>query len=227
MPLDNNETVMLRVPWLSMSAVVVLAAALLVWFRPDLRPREVAGPFLRAAPQGDSLRITWPAGEAAALSIQQGGGWHGIALSRQALADGQLLYRPSSSDVLVRLDHSGASETLRLIGLPAHASPAGSEPAADRAPAPPPEIPSRKIPVLLPQAVRSIHGNVRVDVQVVIAADGSVRSAVFLKRAESPYFNRLSLAAAQASRFPSMSGHSLVLRYDYTRAGVEVSQPAR
>jgi TonB family protein len=107
------------------------------------------------------------------------------------------------------------------------AAPPPDEQTADRAVATPPEIADRKAPAPLPQALRTVHGTIRVDVGVAVAADGTVQSAELLAPAQSPYFNRLSLAAAQESRFqPSTGGGSLVLRYEYTRAGVEVSQPA-
>jgi pyruvate/2-oxoglutarate dehydrogenase complex dihydrolipoamide acyltransferase (E2) component len=250
---SNGEGATLRLPWLSMSTVIVLAAALLVLFRPHLRKRfEASGasqpaavPALRATPQGDSLRIAWPAGErAAVLSIQDGGAWHRIELNRQVLAAGQFLYQPASTEVLVRLDvtdgpHRGVTETVRLLGLPAHreappapapveeaALPLPDEQSADRAVTAPPEMADRKTPSPLPKALATVHGIIRVDVRVTIAADGTVQSAELMAPAQSRYFNRLSLAAAQESRFlPSTDGGSLVLRYEYTREGVQVSQP--
>ncbi|MGA2185031.1 MAG: hypothetical protein ABSH47_18590 [Bryobacteraceae bacterium] len=260
----NDESATLRLPWLSMAATIVLAAALLVLFRPDLQKRleasdasrADAGPALRATPLGDSLRIAWPPGEsafrnarAAALSIRDGDEWHRIDLNQHALAAGQVLYRPSSAEVLVRLDVTdgadhGVTETVRLLGLPAHreAPPAPApvvevadetaaatpdEQTADRALAASQEIADRKVPAPLPKALKTVHGIIRVDVRVAIAADGTVQSAELSTPAQSRYFNRLSLAAAQGSRFrPSTGGGSQVLRYEYTRAGVQVSQPA-
>ena len=254
----NDESATLRLPWLSMAATILLAAALLVVFRPDLEKRleassgsrADAGPALRATPLGDSLRIAWPSGaRAAALSIRDGDEWHRIDLNQHALAAGQFMYRPSSAEVLVRLDvtggadHPGATETVRVLGLPEHheAPPAPApvvevaeetaaatpdEQTADRALAAP-EIAERKLPAPLPKALRTVHGIIRVEVRVAIAADGTVRSAELSTPAQSRYFNRLSLAAAQGSRFrPVAGGSSLLLRYEYTRAGVQVSQPA-
>jgi hypothetical protein len=250
-----------------MAATIVLAAALLVWFRQDLRERTEgyaaarasAGPALRATTLGDSVRITWPAGaRAAALSIKDGDAWHRIELNQQAVAAGQFLYRPTSTEVLVRLVATdGVTESVRLLGLTPHheAVPAPAPPpapvvevaqekpaappveqTADRALAPAeepaqkrvsPEKADRKTPVPLPQALRSIHGAVRVDVRVVIAGNGKVQSAELAKPAESPYFNRLSLAAAQGSRFrDSAGGGSLVLHYEYTREGVRITEAA-
>jgi hypothetical protein len=258
---QNDEGATLRLPWLSMAATIVLAAALLVLFQQDLQKRleasggsrADAGSALRATPLGDSLRITWPGSEsvfrrarAAALSIRDGDEWHRIELNQHALAAGQFLYRPSSSEVLVRLDVTdgadhGVTETVRLLGLPPHpqAPPAPVAEVAAEAPAPPdqqtadrtlatsPEIAGRKVPAALPKALATVHGIIRVDVRVAVAADGTAQSAELLTPAQSPYFNRLSLAAAQTSRFqPSTGGSSLVLRYEYTRAGVQVSQAA-
>lgn len=244
----NNESATPRLPWLSMSAVILLAAALLVVFRPNLQkrleasftPQADAGPSLRATPEGNALRIAWPPSETATLSIKDGDEWHRIELNQQAQATGQFLYRPSSTEVLVRLDKAGATEIVRLIGLPPAPAPIvevaqappppppAAEQTADRALVTPPEIAGRKAPPVLPQALRSIRGNVRVDVRVAIAPDGSVQSAELLQRSQSPYFNRLSLTAAQTSRFqPSAAGNSLVLRYEYSRDGVQVTQPAQ
>ncbi|MGA3023487.1 MAG: hypothetical protein ABSF98_01820 [Bryobacteraceae bacterium] len=266
MKLDKDDSATPRLPWLSMAATIVVAAALLVLFRPDLQkrleaytaPRADASPALRATPQGDSLQIAWPAGgrafrnaRAAALSIRDGDEWHRIALNQHALAAGQFLYRPSSSEVLVRLDvtdgadHPGVTETVRLLGLtpqreaptaPAPlvevaeekaAAPPPEEQTADRAVAMSPQIVDRKMPAPLPQALRTIHGAIRVDVRVAIAANGKVQSAELLTLAQSPYFSGLSLAAAQKSRFhASTGGGSLVLHYEYTREGVQISQAA-
>jgi hypothetical protein len=260
MPPDNDQDATPSLPWLTMSATIVLAAALLVLFRADLEKRLEAfdaargdaGQALRVTPLGDSLRITWPAGESAfrnartaALSINDGDEWRRIELSQHALAAGQFLYRPSSTEVLVRLDvtgnaHHGVIETVRVLGLTPHpvappapvvevakeTAPPPDEGTADRALAPSPEIAVRRTPAPLPQALRTVHGTVRVDVRVAIGADGTVQSAEVLT-AQSPYFNRLSLAAARGSRFrPSTGGGSLVLRYEFTREGVQVSQPA-
>ena len=98
--------------------------------------------------------------------------------------------------------------------------------AADRAAtAPPPDLSIRKVPAPLPKALRSVRGILRVDVQVTIAADGSVQSAELATAANSRYFDRISLQAAQASRFdPTDGGASRTLRYEYTREGVQMSE---
>jgi TonB family protein len=106
------------------------------------------------------------------------------------------------------------------------AAPAPSEQTADRAVTTTPEIADGKVPAPLPQALRTVHGTIGVEVRVMVAPDGTVQSSELVKPARSPYFNRLSLEAAQGSRFqPSADGRSVVLRYEYSRAGVQVGQP--
>ena len=246
MNVHNDESTTIRIPWLSMAATVLIAAAILIVFRPGLQrwsdssgPRASAGPRLRATPSGEGVQIWWPPGtHPSDLSVQDGGVWHRIELNADEVATGRYLYRPSSAEVLIRMD----AETVRVMGLAPHPEPspppvvevAKEEPApvpapvvqtADRVVASSPEIADRKVPAPFPKALRTVHGSIRIDVQVAIAADGSVQSAEVLTPARSPYFNRLSLAAAQGSRFkPGADGSSIVLRYEYSRAGVEVSQ---
>ncbi len=254
MSIKSHEGALPRMPWLSMAGTILLAAAILIIFRPGLQKwmgsyasRTSASPGLQAAAVGDSLQITWPAGlRTAALNIKDGDAWRRIDLDQNALNSGRYLYRPVSSEVLIRMD----TETVRVMGLTPHpeappvpvaapapvvevaqATPASSaqDQAADRVatPAASPEIAERKVPDPFPKALRSIHGTIHVDVQVAVAADGTVQSAEVLTPAKSPYFNRLSLAAAQGSRFkPGADGGSMVLRYEYSRAGVEVSLKA-
>jgi len=233
---DENS----RIPWLSLAATILVAAVLLVVFRPGLEKwidlsaaRPSAGTALSAGTVGDAVEIRWqPRSNVSALSIKDGDAWHTIALDHNALAEGRYSYRASSSEVLIRMN----GETVRVMGLTpsapvvevAHeqAAPEPVEQTADRAVASSPEIAEHRIvPTALPQALRGIRGTVRVDVRVAIGADGSVQSAQVVTRAQSPYFNRLSQAAAQGSRFkPSRTGGSVVLRYEYSRGGVEVSQ---
>jgi hypothetical protein len=246
MPVDRNETPSVRLPWLTMSSTILVAAALLDVYQPGLQKWVAAcstskaqvRPALEAAPVGDSLRITWPARKAAALFVKDGGEWHRIELDRDARADGRFLYRPSSTEVLVHLDETdGATEMVHVLGLQpappvevAQATPAPrpQEQTADRALPVSPEAAGRTVPVPLPLALRTIRGAIRVDVLVTVATGGAVQSAELLNPSPSSYFNRLSLAAAQTSRFPpSASGDSLVLHYEYAREGVHVSQLAR
>lgn len=223
-----------------MAATILLAAAMLVVFRQQLRKRVeaygtapvAAGPMLRAAPAVDGVRITWPAGaRAAALSVKDGGQWRQIALDGPALAAHQYLYRASSAEVQVRMD----GQTVRVLGLTprpvtaavemAQAAPPADVHTADRAVPAAAEVADRKVPAPFPKALRTIQGSIHVDVQVAVAADGTVESAEVVAPAHSPYFNRLSVAAAQGSRFRRSAGASaVVLRYEYSRDGVAVSQ---
>jgi hypothetical protein len=231
-----------RLPWLSMGGVILVAAAALVLLRPDLQHRPdaptLAAPVLRATPHGGSLVITWTARNAGALAIRDGGVWRRVALDKESLAAGQYEYRPTSSEVVARLDVADrAAGMVHVLGV----SPAVE--AAERVDAAPPQegaadrsVPGTHdiaaheavTPDLLPQAQRSIRGVVRVDVRAVIAADGSVSSAVLEKPAQSPYFNRISLAATQASRFAPANAGTIVLQYEYKGdSGARVTQSAR
>jgi hypothetical protein len=226
-----------RLPWLSMGGVILVAAGALALLRPDLQRRPEAptsaAPVLRATPHGGSLQITWPAGKAGALTIRDGGVSRRVALDKESLAAGEYEYRPMCSEVIARLDVADhAAGMVHVLGV----SPEGE--AAERAGSAPPQegaadwsLPGRHelqvIPDLLPKAQQSIHVAVRVDVRVAIAADGSVISAVLEKAAQSPYFNRISLAAAQASRFAPANAGTIVMHYEYTREdGARVTQSA-
>jgi hypothetical protein len=249
-PRDNTDA--LRMPWLGMAATILLFAALLVVFRQELigyfsrfaPARAERNATLQVRPAGDSLQIIFPRGaRKAVLSIQDGKALHRFHLSGEDLASGRFTYRSASTDLTIRLEAEGRTESARVLRQPevevaatqpppapppVVAAPA-SQPAvgvADRAATvPPPDQTIRRVPTPLPQALRSVHGILRVDVQVVIAADGSVQSATLSGPATSVYFRRISLEAAQASRFdPADGGASRTLRYEYTRAGVQVSE---
>jgi TonB family protein len=176
--------------------------------------------------------MAWPAGKATALFVKDGGEWEKITLDPNAVATGQIFYRPHSSEVLVRLNETGGvSEMVDVLGLPPAVEVAQTAPAApsveqtaDRA-LPSPVVAEKPAPAPPPGALRTIDGTIRVDVLVSIAANGTVHSAQMLKPSHSSYFDRLSLAAAQTSRFqPATSSRSLVLHYEYTHKGVSVSQ---
>jgi hypothetical protein len=230
-----------RLPWLSIGGVILVAAGALVLLQPSLQHRPdapaSAGPVLRATPHGSSLQITWPAGKAGALTIRDGGVWRRVALGKESLAAGQYDYQPMSSEVIARLDVADhTAGMVHVLGVypeveiaeRADAAPP-QEGAADRSLPGRHEIAAHDVvtPDLLPQAQGSIHGVVRVDVRVAIAADGSVNSVVLEKAAQSPYFNRISLAAAQASRFAPANGGTIVLHYEYRRDdGTRVTQSA-
>lgn len=238
---STGESSAHRLPWLSMGGVIVVAAGALVLLRPNLQQRpeghNAAAPVLRATPRGGSLLITWPAGKAGALTIRDGGVWRRVALDKERLAAGQYEYRPTSSEVIARLDVADhVTGMVHVLGVSpeveiaerADAAPP-QEGAADRSLPDTHEIAPHEVvtPDLLPEAQGSIHGVVRVDVRVAIAADGSANSVVLEKAAQSPYFNRISLAAAQASRFAPANGGTIVLHYEYRRDdGARVTQSA-
>jgi hypothetical protein len=253
---QGDETESSRLPWLSMAATILLFAGLLGVFRQELigyfsrfAPERAEGnATLQVRPAGDSLQIVFPRGaRKGVLSIQDGEALHRFKLSDEDLARGRFSYRSASPDLTIRLEADGRRESARVLRQPeveaaAAQSPptppqfvtaAASQPdtgAADRAAtAPALHLSVRKAPTPFPQALRSIRGTLRVDVQVVIAADGSVQSATLSGPATSVYFRRISLEAAQASRFdPSDGGASRTLRYEYTREGVQVSEaPAK
>ena len=206
---------------------------------------------LRVTSAGDALQVVFPREmRKGVLSIQDGEALHRFDLSEEDLASGRFTYRPASADVTVRLEADGRTETARVLRQPevevaATATPPAIQQAsppvpplvvpaptgspdigtADRtATAPLPEPSIRKEPTPFPRALRSIHGVLRVDVQVTLAADGSVQSATVSGPATSVYFRRISLEAAQASRFDPAAGASRTLRYEYSRAGVQMSE---
>jgi len=217
-------------------------------FAPERANRNAT---LQVRPAGDSLQILFPRGAGkGVLSIQDGEALHRYNLSADELASGRFTYRSAAPDLTVRLEADGRTESARVLRQPEVdvaaakppltppvvgsqvAAPTAIQPdvgAADRtATAPVPELSIRKVPAPLPQALRSVHGVLRVDVQVVIAADGSVQSATLSGPATSVYFRRISLEAAQASRLdPAAAGASRTLRYEYTRQGVQVKEAPR
>jgi len=224
-----------------MGGVILVAAGALVLLQPDLQHRPdaptSAAPVLRATPHGGSLQITWPAGKAGALTIRDGGVWRRVAPDKESLAAGEYEYRPTTFEVIARWDVADQAATMVhvLVVSPevemaarADAAPP-QEGTADRSLPGRHEIAAHDVvtPDLLPQAQGSIRGVVRVEVRAVIAADGSVSSAVLDQAAQSPYFNRISLAAAQASRFVPASTGTIVLHYEYRRDnGARVTQSA-
>jgi len=253
---DNADT--FRMPWLGMAATILLFGGVLVVFRQELiglcmrfaPQRAEANATLQVRPASDSIQIIFPRGaRQGVLAIQDGEALHRFSLSQEDLARGWFTYRSASTDLTVRLEADGRTETARVLRQPetdvAATKPFPSSPApappvmaaaasppeagvADRTTTPPvPELSIRKVPEPLPQALRSVHGILRVDVHVVIAADGSVQSATLGGPATSVYFRRISLEAAQASRFdPSADVAARTLRYEYTRGGVQVSEVA-
>jgi hypothetical protein len=185
------------------------------------------------------LQITWPAGKAGALTIRDGGVWRRVAPDKESLAAGEYEYRPTTFEVIARWDVAdqaagyGARTRLylRQVEMAARADAAPPQEGTPRIGLLPGrhEIAAHDVvtPDLLPQAQGSIRGVVRVEVRAVIAADGSVSSAVLDQAAQSPYFNRISLAAAQASRFVPASTGTIVLHYEYRRDdGARVTQSA-
>ena len=238
-PIEASSTH--RLPWLSMGGVILVAAGALALLRPDLQHRPdappSAAPVLRATPHGRSLQITWPAGKAGVLTIRDGGVWRRVALDKESLAAGQYEYRPTSSELIARLDVADhATGMVHVLGVSPEVEIAArtdaappQEGAADRLLQGRHNIAAHDVvtPALLRQAQRSILGVVRVDVRAALATDGSVNSAVLGKAAQSPYFNRISLAAARASRFGPASAGTIILHYEYTRDdGARVTQSA-
>jgi hypothetical protein len=138
-----------------------------------------------------------------------------------------VLLNAASVRVLGLAEHREAAPTPPPVVVAKVAPPVASEETADRTMATAPELAERKLPEPQPKALLGIHGTIRVDVRVQVAEDGSVQSAELVAPAQSQYFNQLSLVAAQGSRFQaSAAGAALLLRYEYSREGVQVSQPA-
>jgi TonB family protein len=101
-------------------------------------------------------------------------------------------------------------------------------------PAPAPEAPGssgaaaggavveRIMPDVLPGALRSIQGQVNVNVRVTVDADGNVSNAALESAGPSKYFAKVALEAAQQWKFKPVRG-AWILQFQFTPEGTEVT----
>jgi TonB family protein len=107
---------------------------------------------------------------------------------------------------------------------PAAANPAAAAPNSAINPA----IVNQILPDIIPSALRTINGTVRVSVLLAVAADGSVTGATLQSPGPSQYFAKKSLEAARHWKFkPALAGGVAVpstwsLEFQFRRAGIHV-----
>jgi TonB family protein len=111
--------------------------------------------------------------------------------------------------------------------------PAQPQPADNPAIAPPnsainPAIVNQILPDIIPSALKSINGTVRVSVLLAVAADGSVTSATLQSPGPSQYFANKALEASRHWKFkPALAGGVAVpaswsLEFQFKRNGIHV-----
>jgi TonB family protein len=82
---------------------------------------------------------------------------------------------------------------------------------------------------VLPSALATIHGTVRVDVRVTAGRDGRVVDAAFAEHGPSRYFADAAMKAAQQWRFEpaKVDGHTVesvwLLKFGFRRGGGEMT----
>ena len=116
--------------------------------------------------------------------------------------------------------------------LPARSSEARSSEATADLPVEGPvvkgEAIERPVPTLAPNAIKTIHGTVRVQIRVRVDPNGDPAGVSYESRAPSQYFSRIALEAAQHWRFkPAQvdgkdAPSSWVLHFIFRRTGADV-----
>lgn len=254
-------------PWISSAVLFVLVATatFLLLYARGVRsgngivvPRIIRAIFpatglgLRVEGQGDRLLLSWnrrsPSVSAALdgiLEINDGGQQRQIHLSSDQLADGSVLYRPASDDVLFRLQTRGGQgsitvESIRVLdgGKTAHAGFGASAPEsvtnAKRPEVKQPPPPARYVPARADQQVlpelsdagsEMVDAPPEVDVRVHVNANGHVRDAHLLTGGVNPLLARAVTAAAEKWTFlPAMLGgkpveseHTIIFQFQTDR----------
>lgn len=253
-----------KAPWVSSAVLFVLVAAatFLVLYARGVRsgngivvPRIIrtifpaAGLGLRVEGQGDRLLLSWNrrsptvvAARDGVLAINDGGQERQVHLSSDQLADGSVLYRPASDDVLFRLETRGGQgaitmESIRVLdgGKPAHAGFAGSTPGPAPAKSKPPQVKSpppapqyvparadrQVLPDLSDTDSEMVDAPPEVDVQVHLDPNGRVRDAHVLTGKVSPPLARAVTEAAEKWTFfpaklggkPVESEHTIIFQF--------------
>jgi TonB family protein len=111
---------------------------------------------------------------------------------------------------------SAAPPTQSPISQPPVPEASGSNDAAGGA------VVERVMPDVLPGALRSIQGQVDVNVRVTVDANGNVSNAALESAGPSKYFVRVALEAAQQWKFKPVPG-AWILQFQFTPAGAEVT----
>lgn len=78
------------------------------------------------------------------------------------------------------------------------------------------------IPEVPPRARRTIRGNVKVSVRVIVEQDGTVFAALAEQRGPSRYFERVAIDAAKKWTFPPADGETqrlMLVRFAFNREG--------
>ncbi len=102
------------------------------------------------------------------------------------------------------------------------------QPQTDQAPAPAtttinPAIVSQILPDIVPNALKTINGTLRVSVALTVGADGLVTSATLESAGPSKYFSAKSLEAARHWKFkPAPAPGTWTLEFQYTQNGIHV-----
>lgn len=84
-------------------------------------------------------------------------------------------------------------------------------------------IVERVLPEAPQDALHTIHGTVRVRIQMAVDANGSVTDATFADAGPSKYFARLAMTAAQKWRFAPGAAGNRVVEFDFRQTGVDAT----
>jgi eukaryotic-like serine/threonine-protein kinase len=102
------------------------------------------------------------------------------------------------------------------------------QPQVDLAPAPTastinPAIVTEILPDIVPSAMKTINGTLRVSVALTVGADGTVTDATLTSPGPSKYFASKSLEAARHWKFkPAPAPGNWILEFQYTQRGIHV-----
>lgn len=90
-----------------------------------------------------------------------------------------------------------------------------------------PAVRTQILPDIVPSALKTINGTLRVSVEVMVGADGKVTGATLASPGPSKYFAAKSLEAAGHWKFRPAAAGSWTMEFQYTRSGIHVvAQPA-
>ncbi len=91
-----------------------------------------------------------------------------------------------------------------------------------------PAVVNQILPDIVPSALKTISGTLRVAVQLTVGADGTVTDAALTSAGPSKYFAGKSIEAARHWKFkPAEAPSTWTLEFQYTQSGIHVvAQPA-
>jgi protein TonB len=90
-----------------------------------------------------------------------------------------------------------------------------------------PAILNQILPDIVPSALKTINGTLRVSVEITVGADGKVTDATLASPGPSKYFAAKSLEAARQWKFRPAQAGNWTLEFQYTRGGIHVvAEPA-